>query len=121
MLFSTVVLLLTQSLQDNRTVERLGLHCPTEALQAVLEDAAATAETRKGIVAAKDGRDLKRDRQLLLERFPQIPSTVADQILEHGFLKGSGRVGRSAKLDADLKFEIAVTAHIRHNFTNYDA
>lgn len=76
---------------------------------------------RQQNVAAKDTRDLERDRRLLLESFPGVPSIDADQIMKHGFEKGSGRVGRTTIIDEDTKFELAVTAHIRHKFTDYDS
>ena len=41
--------------------------------------------------------------------------------MEHGFLKGSGRVGRSQKLEDRLKIQLAVNAHIRHRLTQYDS
>lgn len=69
----------------------------------------------------KDHRDLARARHMLSRHFPRIPKDSAEEILEHGFLKGSGRVGRSMILDEEVKIELAVNAHIRHRFTNYDS
>lgn len=43
------------------------------------------------------------------------------EILEHGFQKGSGRVGRSQILEDRLKVQLAVNAHIRHRLTQYDS
>lgn len=43
------------------------------------------------------------------------------EILEHGFQKGSGRVGRSQKLEDRSKVQLAVNAHIRHRLTQYDS
>ena len=56
-----------------------------------------------------------------MQQFPRISRDSAEEILEHGFLKGSGRVGRSTTLDEELKIELAVNAHIRHRFTDYDS
>ena len=36
-------------------------------------------------------------------------------------MKGSGRVGRSQKLEDRLKIQLAVNAHIRHRLTQYDS
>jgi len=69
----------------------------------------------------KDQRDITHARDLLFQHFPRIPRDSAEEILKHGFLKGSGRVGRSTTLDEELKIELAVNAHIRHRFTNYDS
>lgn len=101
-------------------MERLGLHCPAEIYEAVRDDAAATAEKRERAVALKDHRDQEQAKALLLQFFPQIPQNSLNTVLEHGFLKGSGRVGRSTKLDEEVKTRLAVIAHIRHNFTKYD-
>lgn len=101
-------------------MERLGLHCPAEICEAVRDDAAATAEKRERAVALKDHRDQEKAKALLLQFFPQIPQNSLNNVLEHGFLKGSGRVGRSTKLDEEVKIRLAVIAHIRHNFTKYD-
>lgn len=115
------LLVRAERLQDaKQSFEKIGLHCPTEIVQAVLKDAAATVQTRRDAVATKDSRDSERDRQLLLGNFPAIPTADVDHIMLHGFEKGSGRVGRTNKLDEDSKFELAVKAHIRHKFTDYD-
>ncbi|MCJ1283173.1 hypothetical protein MMC26_002500 [Xylographa opegraphella] len=49
-----------------------------------------------------------------------MPINSAESILEHGFQKGSGRVGRTTTLDEDRKVKLAVEAHIRHEFTPYE-
>ena len=50
-----------------------------------------------------------------------MPEAACTDILEHGFQKGSGRVGRSQKLENRLKVQLAVNAHIRHRLTLYDS
>ena len=42
-------------------------------------------------------------------------------MLKHGFAKGSGRVGRSTKLEDDAKVQLAVVAHARHSNTQYES
>lgn len=96
------------------------MYCPTQILEAVKEDAFNTAAKRENAVAAKDARDLERNRQLLIEIFPRIPPGSLKEILKHSFEKASGRVGRTSKLEEDLRAEFAVTAHIRHCHTDYD-
>ena len=78
-------------------------------------------EKRQKAVAAKDSRDHKRAHRLLLDFFPNIPETDCSEILQHGFQKGSGRVGRSQSLEDKLKVQLAVNAHIRHRLTEYDS
>ena len=58
---------------------------------------------------------------MLLTFFPRIPEGACLEILEHGFQKGSGRVGRSGTLEDKLKVQLAVNAHIRHRLTQYDS
>lgn len=50
-----------------------------------------------------------------------MPEAACTEILGHGFQKGSGRVGRSQKLENRLKVQLAVNAHIRHRLTLYDS
>ena len=78
-------------------------------------------EKRQRAVAAKDSRDHEHAHKLLLGFFPKIPEGDCTQILEHGFQKGSGRVGRSQILEDRIKVELAVNAHIRHRLTQYDS
>lgn len=95
------------------------MHCPCEIFETVARNAAASADKRAKAVVAKDNRDDKQNRLLLNEMFPRMPSRSLKEVLEHGFQKGSGRVGRSMKLEAEERTELAVHAHARHNFTNY--
>lgn len=78
-------------------------------------------EERHKAVAAKDSRDHVRAHKLLLTFFPRMPEGACSEILEHGFQKGSGRVGRSGTLEDNIKVQLAVNAHIRHRLTQYDA
>ena len=50
-----------------------------------------------------------------------MPEGACSEILEHGFQKGSGRVGRSGTIEDKIKVQLAVNAHIRHRMTQYDA
>ena len=71
-------------------------------------------------MSSKDNRDYQQNFQLLKEMFPSMPSKTSGEILAHGFLKGSGRAGRARRLDEKKRIELAVNAHIRHRFTDYD-
>ena len=72
-------------------------------------------------MAVKDSRDHKQAHGSLLQYFPHMPEAACLEILEHGFQKGSGRVGRSRKLEDRFKIQLAVNAHIRHRLTQYDS
>jgi hypothetical protein len=69
------------------------LHWPCKILETVAQNVAASADKRAKAVVAKDSRDDKQNRLLLNEMFPCMPSRSVKEVLEHGFQKGSGRVG----------------------------
>ena len=96
------------------------MHCPQDVFNIVTQNAAATAEKRAQTVATKDNRDYRQNLQLLREMFPRMPAKTMEEILAHGFQKGSGRVGRATRLDEEKRIELAVNAHIRHQFTDYE-
>jgi hypothetical protein len=64
------------------------------------------------------GRFADRVREL----FPGCPAGREKIVAEHACRKYSGRVGRSASAKAldEEAVRLAVTAHIRHQETNYD-
>ena len=106
--------------QDNVTNDRLGLRCPEDVYQEVQKDAASSASGRRAAVKVKDDRDIGKARSAILRLFPQMPLASCQEVLDHGFQKGSGRVGRSTVLDDDEKVTLAIVAHVRHKMTPYD-
>lgn len=50
-----------------------------------------------------------------------MPAQSLNTILQHAFLKGSGRVGRTTTTPEKEKVILAVEAHIRHVHTPYEA
>ncbi|KAG0153844.1 hypothetical protein Pdw03_6058 [Penicillium digitatum] len=105
----------------NRTGKRtLGIRVPEEIYTEVHEAAAATKESRAKAVQVRDAKDLSKSRDLLKNEFPLMPTETLKIILEHAFLKGSGRVGRTAMLSDEKKTLLAVEAHIRHVHTPYE-
>ncbi|KAI9721297.1 MAG: hypothetical protein M1812_002459 [Candelaria pacifica] len=100
---------------------RLGLHVPTDVFIQVQANEAATAEHRQTVVAIKDGKDLVKARGVRLRLYPRVPLESAELILSHGYLKGSGRVGRTSTLDDEEKMKLATAAHVRHKLTNYES
>ncbi|KAJ5382148.1 hypothetical protein N7517_000059 [Penicillium concentricum] len=105
----------------NRTGKRtLGIRVPEEIYTEVLESAAATQESRANAVQVRDAKDFSKSRELLKSEFPRMPKETLKIVLEHAFLKGSGRVGRTAMISDDRKTILAVEAHIRHVHTPYE-
>jgi hypothetical protein len=50
-----------------------------------------------------------------------MPVEDLETILDHAFLKGSGRVGRTSTTSDEHKAILAVEAHIRHMHTPYES
>ena len=83
--------------------------------------ALASAFKRHEVARIKDEKDITKARNAIRELFPKIPLENCQAVLEHSFMKGSGRVGRSTTLDDRKKVTLAVVAHIRHTMTPYEA
>lgn len=119
-------------LQWSRTrkqYERRGILIEREALEKAEEECLADAEARERRRMRETERREKLDQQYLaeftkqiLEQFPRCPAATAEQIAQHACEKYSGRVGRSAaaKEFATQAIMLAVRAHVRHQYTNYD-
>ncbi|KAJ5345814.1 hypothetical protein N7452_003818 [Penicillium brevicompactum] len=106
---------------QNHTGKRtLGIRVPEDIHISVLASAAETKESRANAVSLRDKKDLSKSRALLKSEFPLMPKESLKIILEHAFLKGSGRVGRTGMISDDKKILLAVDAHIRHVHTPYE-
>jgi hypothetical protein len=69
-----------------------------------------------------DEKYVARFAERIRELYPGCPAGQEVVIAEYACLKHSGRIGRSAlakELDPEA-IRLAVTAHIRHEETNYD-
>ncbi|CRG85597.1 hypothetical protein PISL3812_02642 [Talaromyces islandicus] len=71
------------------------------------------AELSQAIID-KEARDVIRDL------FPNIPDNDTDQIIKTAFQKGQHKVGTAAELPLARRAQLAVVAHIRHIYTEYD-
>ncbi len=95
------------------------------AKQACEEDAARREQTWERRRVRDDALDREYIAQFAaktLELYPACPRADADAIARHACEKFSGRVGRSAaakQFDARA-ITLAVQAHIRHQYTNYE-
>lgn len=106
---------------DPKSNKTLGLRAPTFIVEQVHVQAKSTLAKRRATVFKRDEADLKKARAALEERFTRIPEKDKEAVLKHGFRKSSGRVGRTAKLDLGERAVLAVKAHVRHKYTQYDA
>ncbi|KAJ5991742.1 hypothetical protein N7451_007466 [Penicillium sp. IBT 35674x] len=105
---------------DKAAKRTLGIRVPKEIYTKVSKLATFTAEKRASAVKVRDGTFITRGRQLLRDVFPSMPNETLEIILNHAFLKGSGRVGRTSTTTEKRKATLAVEAHIRHNHTPYE-
>jgi hypothetical protein len=117
--FRLGLLQISQS-QHHSGKRTLGIRVPEEIHNEVLDSAAATKESRANAVQLRDAKDLSKARALLKTEFPLMPKDTLKIVLEHAFLKGSGRVGRTAMISEEKKTLLAVEAHIRHVHTPYE-
>lgn len=59
-------------------------------------------------------------RDVLRDLFPNIPDEDLNQIINTSFQKGQRKVGTAEKLPLARRAQLAVVAHVRHVYTNYD-
>ncbi|QKX56456.1 uncharacterized protein TRUGW13939_03561 [Talaromyces rugulosus] len=62
----------------------------------------------------------KEARDVIRDLFPNIPDDDTDQIIKTAFQKGQRKVGTAAELPLARRAQLAVVAHIRHIYTEYD-
>lgn len=104
-------------LVENEAIEQAASECDADVQQREIRRAQAAVRR-----AELDQEYLGRFAERVRELFPGCPQGREKVIAEHACRKYSGRVGRSAsakELDIDA-VRLAVTAHIRHQETNYD-
>ncbi|GFF31519.1 hypothetical protein IFM61606_03671 [Aspergillus udagawae] len=106
---------------NNTGKRNIGLRVPKDVYAAVLKSAAVTADSRALAVKTRDEKDLSRARQILRNKFPLMPAESLETIVDHAFLKRSGRVGRTTRKTDEQKANLAVEAHIRHTHTPYES
>ncbi|KAI9737747.1 MAG: hypothetical protein M1834_009115 [Cirrosporium novae-zelandiae] len=59
-------------------------------------------------------------REAIKDLFPNIPKQDLDQIVKQAFKKGKHKVGTASELPLVRRVQLAVVAHIRHVYTDYD-
>lgn len=115
--------------RTRKRYERQGILVEEEAVQKARQEAEVDAQKRKKRQEASAIKREKLEReyvekfaQKIRELFPNCPPGEEMIIAENACKKYSGRVGRSSmakKLDPKAII-LAVQAHVRHNYTNYD-
>jgi hypothetical protein len=127
--YSTLWAVVVRWSRARRRNERQGILAEPEAIERALAESEADSEERERRREREAVRRENLDRkyiaefaQAIREEFPGIPSGADIKIAEHACLKYSGRVGRSAaakSFEPDAVF-LAVRAHVRHAYTDYD-
>ena len=79
-----------------------------------LKEQAAAQERKDQITINTEARDTIKDL------FPNIPGNDLNQIIKTAFQKGQGKVGTANELSLIRRAQLAVVAHIRHVYTDYD-
>ncbi|KAE8549750.1 hypothetical protein EYB25_008274 [Talaromyces marneffei] len=59
-------------------------------------------------------------RDVIRDLFPRIPDDDINQIIKTAFQKGQRKVGTAVELPLARRAQLAVVAHIRHLYTDYD-
>lgn len=59
-------------------------------------------------------------RAAIRDLFPKIPDEDLEAIVKHAFREGTKRVGNAQELPLPRRVQLAVVAHIRHEYTDYD-
>lgn len=101
--------------------QQIGLGVPTEIYVGVQFKEMETRAERAANVLKRDEGIAKGFQKEIMRIFPQIPSKALHNVLKIALQKGKGKVGRTGKLDIQRKAHLAVSAHIRHCETDYDA
>ncbi len=101
--------------------KNIGLRVPISVYKQVQTQATETLPARRAATEKRDATDIAKVATEIALQFPKMPETEKDLVLKHGFRKHSGRVGRTSTISLDKKVVLAVTAHVRHKHTSYDA
>ena len=85
-------------------------------------DAERAQQQEKGFQAAQDRVYIGAFAQAIAKQFPRCPEEDAQEIAGHACQKYSGRVAdpAAAKQFDPTAVRLAVIAHVRHKYTNYD-
>jgi hypothetical protein len=101
--------------------KQIGLRIPLKILDHVHAQAKQKLSTRRAATSVRDANDIAKACAEIDSQFPKIPIKEKEAVLNHGFKKHSGTVGRTSSITLSEKVLLAVIAHARHRHTGYDA
>jgi len=127
---STLMAVVLRWSRARKRYERQGLLVEEAALDQAEQECLADADARARRREREAARRVELDREYVesfaarvRQLYPGCPPAREIDIAEHACLKYSGRVGRSAAAKSldESAIRLAVTAHVRHAETGYDA
>ncbi|EKV14970.1 hypothetical protein PDIP_41930 [Penicillium digitatum Pd1] len=118
-------------------VHRIGYHFPSTVVAAVCSELGFyLTSTGKTVLSTFPANRIENPRQTdseisqktldteardaLKDLFPNIPDKDLNQIIKTAFQKGQKKVGTATELPLARRAQLAVVAHIRHVYTDYD-
>ncbi|KAE8397559.1 hypothetical protein BDV37DRAFT_265403 [Aspergillus pseudonomiae] len=117
-------------------VHRIGYHFPSAIVATVCMDLSlyltptgkampfqsiGYTQTRKRTNSESSQTTINTEaRDVLKDLFPNIPDNDLNQIIKTAFQKGQRKVGTAVELPLARRAQLAVVAHIRHVYTDYD-
>ncbi|KAK2731762.1 hypothetical protein FQN57_003176 [Myotisia sp. PD_48] len=121
----------------SQQVHRIGYHFPSTVVATLcMERGLFLSSTGKVVAYQREGRDIHAGKQISSEQsqstinveardaikdlFSNIPDGDLDQIINTAFRKGKRKVGTAVELPLARRVQLAVVAHIRHAYTDYD-
>lgn len=127
----------------SREVHRVGYHFPTEVVSQVCSHYGIRLDSSGRLVGENDPEQLfmkisqkgevvlnesVRDqvtinteaKEIIRDLFPKIPDNDLFQIIKTAFQLGTNRVGTAEEIPLVRRAQLAVVAHIRHSYTDYD-
>ena len=128
--YSTLRAVVVRWSRARKRYERQGILVEADALRRAEDESLADEDVRARRQARAAERRKLEDQEFITafagtirEQYPGCPAKEATGIAEHACRKYSGRVGRTAaaKEFSPEAVRLAVTAHIRHAHTEYDA
>jgi hypothetical protein len=127
--YSPLIAVVVRFSRARKRYERQGILATPDAIGRAEAECAGDADQRAARRELAAARCRKQDQQLvgdltaaILQQFPGCPAQEAAAIAEHTALRGSGRIGRTARgqtLSPDA-ISLAVAAWVRHQHTDYD-
>ncbi|RHZ66203.1 uncharacterized protein CDV56_105891 [Aspergillus thermomutatus] len=98
----------------------LGLHLTATGNVMPVHSTAAASESRHANSEVSQITINTEARDVLRDLFPNIPDNDLNQIIKTAFQKGQRKVGTAVELPLARRAQLAVVAHIRHIYTDYD-